>query len=77
MNKLKKEEDEEEEKKLLKMKKWVDLQHAIHNPFYEDQTILDKDADEWLVRLNCYQYPLQRQSQKIKRRYVMPETKRK
>ena len=62
------EEEKEEAKKLFRRRKWADLQHAIHDPNYVDNSILDKDADEWLVRLNGYQYPLERSPQEMERR---------
>jgi len=55
----------------LKRRKWADLQHAIHDPNYKDPTLLDEDADEWLIRLNSYQYPLERSPQEMERRYVL------
>jgi hypothetical protein len=62
------EEEKEKAKKLLKRKKWADLQHAIHDPNYVDNSILDKDADEWLVRLSTMDYKLERSPQEMKRR---------
>ena len=64
------EEEKEEVKKLFRRRRWADLQHAIHDPNYVDNSILDKDADKWLVRLNSYQYPLERSPQEMERRYV-------
>jgi len=61
-------DEEEKAKKLLKRRKWADLQHAIHDPNYKDPTLLDEDADEWLIRLNSYQYPLERSPQEMERR---------
>ena len=61
-------DEEEKAKKLLKRKKWADLQHAIHDPNYVDNSILDKDADEWLVRLSTMDYKLERSPQEMKRR---------
>ena len=63
-------DEEEKAKKLLKRKKWADLQHAIHDPNYVDNSILDKDADEWLVRLSTMDYKLERSHQEMERRYV-------
>lgn len=68
-----KEEEEEERKKLFKpnvpdsirKKKWADIQHVLYNPFYKDQSILDEDADEWLVRLN-QPVPIKYERQNIK-----------
>ena len=62
------EEEKEKAKKLLKRKKWADLQHAIHDPNYVDNSILDKDADEWLIRLSTMDYKLERSPQEMKRR---------
>ena len=70
------EEEKEKARKLLKRKKWADLQHAIHDPNYVDNSILDEDADEWLVRLNSYQYSLERSSQEMERRYVVNKKKK-
>ena len=70
------EEEKEKAKRLLKRRKWVDLQHAIHDPNYVDNSILDEDADEWLVRLNSYQYSLERSSQEMERRYVVNKKKK-
>jgi len=61
-------DEEEKAKKLLKRKKWADLQHAIHDPNYVDNSILDKDADEWLVRLSTMNYKLKRSPQEKKQR---------
>ena len=71
------EEEKEKARKLLKRKKWADLQHAIHDPNYVDNSILDKDADEWLIRLNSYQYSLERSSQEMERRYVANKREKK
>ena len=58
-------------RKLSKRKRWVDLQHAIHDPNYEDYSLLDKDADVWLTRLNV---PAKYERQDIKtRRNEKPE----
>ena len=62
------EEEKEKAKKLLKRKKWADLQHAIHDPNYVDNSILDKDADEWLIRLSTMDYKLERSPQEMERR---------
>ena len=70
-------EEKEKAKKLLKRRKWADLQHAIHDPNYKDPTLLDEDADEWLVRLNSYQYPLERSPQEMERRYVLNKKREK
>ena len=64
------EEEKEKARKLLKRKKWADLQHAIHDPNYVDNSILDKDADEWLIRLSTMDYKLERSPQEMERRYV-------
>tara|TARA_R100001443_G_C3307113_1_gene166791 strand:+ start:463 stop:690 length:228 start_codon:yes stop_codon:yes gene_type:complete len=64
------EEEKEEAKKLFKRRKWADLQHAIHDPNYVDNSILDKDADEWLIRLSTMDYKLERSPQEMERRYV-------
>ena len=64
------EEEKEKARKLLKRKKWADLQHAIHDPNYVDNSILDKDADEWLIRLSSMDYKLERSPQEMERRYV-------
>ena len=70
------EEEKEKAKRLLKKKKWADLQHALYNPNYKDLTLLDEDADEWLIRLNSYQYSLERSSQEMERRYVVNKKKK-
>ena len=70
-------EEKEKAKKLLKRRKWADLQHAIHDPNYKDPTLLDEDADEWLIRLNSYQYPLERSPQEMERRYVLNKKREK
>ena len=62
------EEEKEEAKKLFKRRKWADLQHAIHDPNYVDNSILDKDADEWLIRLSTMDYKLERSPQEMERR---------
>ena len=62
------EEEKEKARKLLKRKKWADLQHAIHDPNYVDNSILDKDADEWLIRLSTMDYKLERSPQEMERR---------
>ena len=62
------EEEKEKAKKLLKRRKWADLQHAIHDPNYKDPTLLDEDADEWLIRLNTMDYKLERSPQEMERR---------
>ena len=62
------EEEKEEAKKLFKRRKWADLQHAIHDPNYVDNSILDKDADEWLIRLSSMDYKLERSPQEMERR---------
>ena len=62
------EEEKEKDIKLLKIKKWADLQHAIHDPNYVDNSILDKDADEWLIRLSSMDYKLERSPQEMERR---------
>ena len=62
------EEEKEKARKLLKRKKWADLQHAIHDPNYVDNSILDKDADEWLIRLSSMDYKLERSPQEMERR---------
>ena len=62
------EEEKEKARKLLKRKKWADLQHAIHDPNYVDNSILDKDADEWLIRLSTMDYKLERSPQVMERR---------
>lgn len=59
------EEEKEKAKNIFRKKKWIDLQHAIHNPFYKDQAILDEDADEWLTRLNV-PIPMKYERQNIK-----------
>ena len=64
------EEEKEKAKKLFKRRKWADLQHAIHDPNYVDNSILDKDADEWLIRLSTMDYKLERSPQEMERRYV-------
>ena len=73
---VEKEEEKEKAKRLLKKKKWADLQHALYNPNYKDLTLLDEDADEWLIRLNSYQYSLERSSQETERRYVVNKKKK-
>ena len=73
---VKEEEEKEKAKRLLKKKKWADLQHALYNPNYKDLTLLDEDADEWLIRLNSYQYSLERSSQEMERRYVVNKKKK-
>ena len=73
---VKEEEEKEKAKRLLKKKKWADLQHALYNPNYKDLTLLDEDADEWLIRLNSYQYSLERSSQETERRYVVNKKKK-
>ena len=70
------EEEKEKAKRLLNKKKWADLQHALYNPNYKDLTLLDEDADEWLIRLNSYQYSLERSSQEMERRYVVNKKKK-
>jgi len=70
------EEEKEEAKKLFKRRKWADLQHAIHDPNYVDNSILDKDADEWLIRLSTMDYKLERSPQEMERRYVANKRKR-
>ena len=62
------EEEKEEAKKLFRRRKWADLQHAIHDPNYVDNSILDKDADEWLIRLSTMDYKLERSPQEMERR---------
>ena len=62
------EEEKEKARKLLKRKKWADLQHAIHDPNYVDNSILDKDADEWLIGLSTMDYKLERSPQEMERR---------
>ena len=62
------EEEKEKAKKLFKRRKWADLQHAIHDPNYVDNSILDKDADEWLIRLSTMDYKLERSPQEMERR---------
>tara|TARA_R110001632_G_scaffold110402_3_gene220931 strand:+ start:826 stop:1077 length:252 start_codon:yes stop_codon:yes gene_type:complete len=59
------EKEKEKAKNILRKKKWVGIQHVLYNPFYEDQTILDKDVDEWLVRLN-QPAPMKYERQNIK-----------
>ena len=70
------EEEKEEAKKLFKRRKWADLQHAIHDPNYVDNSILDKDADEWLIRLSTMDYKLERSPQEMERRYVANKKER-
>ena len=62
------EEEKEEAKKLFRRRRWADLQHAIHDPNYVDNSILDKDADEWLIRLSTMDYKLERSPQEMERR---------
>ena len=70
------EEEKEKARKLLKRKKWADLQHAIHDPNYVDNSILDKDADEWLIRLSTMDYKLERSPQEMERRRVKEREKK-
>jgi hypothetical protein len=59
-----------EEKFKLKMKR-ASAYAALQNPNYEDYSLLDKDADDWLTRLNV---PAKYERQDIKtRKYEKPE----
>lgn len=53
-----------EEKFKLKMKR-ASAYAALQNPNYEDYSLLDKDADVWLTRLNV---PAKYERQDIKTR---------
>ncbi len=53
-----------EEKFKLKMKR-ASAYAALQNPNYEDYSLLDKDADDWLTRLNV---PAKYKRQDIKTR---------
>lgn len=53
-----------EEKFKLKMKR-ASAYAALQNPNYEDYSLLDKDADDWLTRLNV---PAKYERQDIKTR---------
>tara|TARA_R110000851_G_scaffold127275_1_gene259234 strand:+ start:449 stop:670 length:222 start_codon:yes stop_codon:yes gene_type:complete len=53
-----------EDKFKLKMKR-ASAYAALQNPNYEDYSLLDKDADDWLTRLNV---PAKYERQDIKTR---------
>ena len=57
-----------EEEFKLRMKR---ASASLQNPNYEDHSLLDKDADEWLTRLNVPE-KYERGNIKI-RRYEKPE----
>ena len=59
-----------EDKFKLKMKR-ASAYASLQNPNYEDYSLLDKDADDWLTRFNI---PAKYKRQDIKtRRYEKPE----
>ena len=59
-----------EDKFKLKMKR-ASAYASLQNPNYEDYSLLDKDADDWLTRLNV---PAKYERQDIKtRRSEKPE----
>jgi len=62
---------EEDRKKFKLIMKKASAYKALVDPDYEDYSILDKDADEWLNRLNI---PSKYERQHIKtRRFEKPE----